>query len=169
MDLTVVRTTPAGEEAVLRDLLSDYFVEVQDLSVEYFEELSGFDVEGAVEADLQRLRTAAIDEPLFLARRDRAVGTVQLKRLDPTTAEVKRLYVVPDRRGEGIGRGLMERVVDEAATDGFETLRLGVAPFLDRAQALYEDLGFEYTPRYGESGAPEAVSEEWGFMRLDLE
>jgi GNAT superfamily N-acetyltransferase len=92
-----------------------------------------------------------------------------LKRLDETTAEVKRLYVIPEYRGEGLGRRLMEAVLDGAADDGFETLRLGVGPYLERARSLYEDLGFEYTPPYGQTGAPEEIHDQWRFMRRSLD
>jgi len=41
----------------------------------------------------------------FLVARDsgRAVGCGAIRLLDPTTAEVKRIYVEPDRRGSGVG------------------------------------------------------------------
>ena len=170
-DASIVRTELEGHESDLRELLREYFVEADERALEYFDdELSGIDVDGAVEDDLDRLASAAVDEPLFLARADgRTVGNVQLKRLDGTTAEVKRLYVTPAHRGEGWGRRLMEELLDGAADDGFTTLRLGVGPYLKKARALYQDLGFEFTPPYEQTNAPEAVHDEWGFMRLSLD
>lgn len=170
-DASIIRTELEGHESDLRELLREYFVEADERALEYFDdELSGIDVDGAVEDDLDRLATAAVDEPLFLARADgRIVGNVQLKRLDDATAEVKRLYVTPEYRGEGLGRRLVEELLDGAADDGFTTLRLGVAPFVEKARVLYEDLGFEFTPPYEQSNAPEAVRDEWGFMRLSLD
>lgn len=167
----VVRIALHGHEAELETLLRAYYVEIDPQAVEWFDgELDGIDIDEAVEADLDRLASAAIDRPLFLARADgRNVGTVQLKRLTPTAAEVKRLYVRPDHRGGGIGRALMTAVLDGAAADGFETLRLGVGPFLERARALYESLGFEPIPPYERTGAPEAIHDEWGFMERSLD
>lgn len=167
--VSVVRTELDGHESALRELLVDYFEFADELAVEHFDALTGLDVAEAAQSDLDRLADTKIDEPLFLAQEgDRIVGTAQLKRLDEATAEVKRLYVVPSRQGEGLGRRLMERVLDEAAEDGFETLLLGVGPYLEAARVLYEDLGFEYVPPYEQSQAPPEIRDDWKFMRLSL-
>lgn len=170
-DVPVVRTELRGHEEDLRELLEDYFTYADELALEHFGDvLSGLDVDEAVESDLDRLRTPEVDEPLFLALDDdRIVGLVQLKRLDETTAEVKRLYVVPSHREQGIARRLMEDLIDGARADGFATLRLGVGPYLEKAQALYEDLGFEYTPPYEQSQAPPEIQDDWCFMRYSLD
>ena len=181
-ECSVVRTDLDGYESDLRPLFRAYFGEADERALEYFDDyLSGTDVEEDVATDIDRLSSAAIDEPLFLALAaddlpamntsddPRLVGNVQLKRLDETTAEVKRLYVVPEYRGEGIGRRLMEVLLDGAAADGFTTLRLGVGPYLEKAQSLYTDLGFEYTPPYEQTGAPEVIHDEWRFMQCSLD
>jgi ribosomal protein S18 acetylase RimI-like enzyme len=173
-DVTVVRTGLGGHESALRRLLREYFAEANERAFEWIGDadvdLSGFDVEEAVEDDLDRLATADLAAPVFIARREGSpVGSVQLKRLDATTAEVKRLYVAPPHRGEGIGRRLMTALIDEAKADDFETLRLGVGPYLDAARSLYRDLGFQRTPPYEQSGAPAALRDEWWFMRRSLD
>lgn len=168
--VAIERTGLDGDEAALRDLLTAYYREIDPRARARFDELSGIDVGRAVDADVARLADPDPAEPLVVARTDGdLVGSVQLKRIDPASAEVKRLYVAPEYRGRGVGRDLMETLVDGARADGFATLRLGVAPFLDRASALYRALGFESTDRYDASNAPEAVEDEWGFMRLDLD
>lgn len=170
-DVRIERTALDGWRSRLRPRLVAYFAEADERAVAHFPEtLDGLDVDAAAEADLDRLADPALSRPLFLALGDddRIVGTVQLKRLDERTAEVKRLYVDPARRGEGVGRRLMERLIAAADDDGFETLRLGVAPYLERARALYEALGFEETDRYEHSNAPETLTAEWRFMALSL-
>ncbi|PSP77141.1 hypothetical protein BRC81_10970 [Halobacteriales archaeon QS_1_68_20] len=57
---TVVRTALPDAHRRLRALLRDYFAFADELAVEHFEELSGIDVEEAVESDLQRLATADV-------------------------------------------------------------------------------------------------------------
>ncbi|WP_135825403.1 GNAT family N-acetyltransferase [Halorussus ruber] len=186
--VSVVRTGLNGHEPELRNLLVEYYEFADELAVEHFDALDGLDAAEAAQSDLDRLADAKIGDPLFLALEesrtgkegqnsdesrnsdeDRIVGTVQLKRLDETTAEVKRLYVVPSRQGEGLGRRLMERVLDGARADGFETLLLGVGPYLEAARALYEDLGFEYIPPYDQSQAPPEIRDEWKFMEYSLD
>ena len=52
---------------------------------------------------------------LLIARQDgAAIGVIGLKPLMPGAAEIKRLYVVPEARGAGLGRALAERAIAEA-------------------------------------------------------
>jgi ribosomal protein S18 acetylase RimI-like enzyme len=168
-----IRRTELGDGATaaeLRALLTEYFEEAGRLGREYFDDEDwGADVERIVEGDIERLRSGATDRPLFVARVDgRLAGSVQLKRLDDTRGEIKRLYVGPAHRGEGIGRSLVELVLAEARAAGFETLLLGLAPYHGAAGSLYESLGFEYRPAYEENQVPESV-EEWYFMERSLD
>ncbi|WP_205628370.1 GNAT family N-acetyltransferase [Haloprofundus marisrubri] len=171
----VVRTDLDGYEDELRALLVDYFVEANEQGRAWFDdEEFGASPEEIVAADLERLASATIEKPLFLAlhrekrTEEKPAGSIQLKRLDETTAEVKRLYVRPSYRGRGIGRELVESLLAAARADGFETLRLGVAPYHESARSLYGELGFEFTPAYDESHAPAEIRDDWGFMKRSL-
>jgi ribosomal protein S18 acetylase RimI-like enzyme len=53
------------------------------------------------------------------------------------------LYVVPARRGQGIGRALMEGAIDLARVRGAEYMDLGTAETDVAARHLYESLGFD--------------------------
>ncbi len=52
------------------------------------------------------------------------------------------LYVVPDRRGQGLGRALMEGAIDLARREGATHMDLGTGEDDVAARALYERLGF---------------------------
>jgi ribosomal protein S18 acetylase RimI-like enzyme/ketosteroid isomerase-like protein len=52
------------------------------------------------------------------------------------------LYVVPERRGQGIGRALMEASMDIAREHGAAYMDLGTSEDDVAARALYESLGF---------------------------
>jgi ribosomal protein S18 acetylase RimI-like enzyme len=56
---------------------------------------------------------------------------------------LEELYVVPDRRGQGIGRALMEAVMELARERGAAHMDLGTAETDHAARALYESLGFD--------------------------
>ena len=88
---------------------------------------------------------------ILLARRGgEAVGVVGLKPLVPGIAEVKRLYVVPQARGTGLGKELAERAIAEARAKGYERIRLDThRPSMTAAIALYRSLGFNEIPPYG--------------------
>jgi ribosomal protein S18 acetylase RimI-like enzyme len=62
------------------------------------------------------------------------------------------LYVVPHRRGEGLGRALMEAVVTEARDRGADSIDIGVDEPDVAARHLYESLGF--TNRVGGGSGP---------------
>jgi ribosomal protein S18 acetylase RimI-like enzyme len=55
---------------------------------------------------------------------------------------VAELYVVPSRRGEGLGRALMESAIDLARREGADYMDLGTNEDNVAARALYEGLGF---------------------------
>ena len=55
---------------------------------------------------------------------------------------LEELYVVPDRRGEGHGRALMEAAIAAARERGATTMELGTATNDRAARGLYESLGF---------------------------
>jgi GNAT superfamily N-acetyltransferase len=52
------------------------------------------------------------------------------------------LYVVPDHRGRGLGRALMEESMDVARREGANYMDLGTSEDDVAARALYERLGF---------------------------
>jgi putative acetyltransferase len=80
---------------------------------------------------------------LVVARLDgRSVGCVALRPLELDVAELKRLWVRPVARGTGTGRLLVEHVVRQARSAGYERIRLDTTPCMEAAQCLYESLGF---------------------------
>jgi ribosomal protein S18 acetylase RimI-like enzyme len=62
------------------------------------------------------------------------------------------LYVVPERRGEGLGRALMEAAIEIAREQGAAYMDLGTSEDDVAARALYESLGF--SNREGRPDAP---------------
>jgi ribosomal protein S18 acetylase RimI-like enzyme len=62
------------------------------------------------------------------------------------------LYVAPARRGQGLGRQLMERALDQARQLGADYMDLGTSEADVAARALYESLGF--TNREGGLNGP---------------
>jgi ribosomal protein S18 acetylase RimI-like enzyme len=52
------------------------------------------------------------------------------------------LYVVPDRRGQGLGRALLDGTIELARSKGADHMDLGTSEDDVAARALYESVGF---------------------------
>jgi len=73
---------------------------------------------------------------------DVAVGVVGVRRFAEGDAELKRMYLVPEARGSGLGRALAEVAVAAARSLGYRRLLLDTVASLAAAIAIYEGLGF---------------------------
>jgi ribosomal protein S18 acetylase RimI-like enzyme len=65
---------------------------------------------------------------------------------------LEELYVVPDLRGNGLGRALLEAAMETARTEGAEQMELGTSEDDEAARKLYESVGF--TNREGDPDGP---------------
>ena len=93
-----------------------------------------------------------------------AVGCVVLRPLpdfaEPTT-EMKRMFVLAEARGRGVGSALMAAVEREARTMGYTRLRLETGVLQPEAIALYEKYGFVRIACWGAYAAdPDSVCYE---------
>ena len=83
------------------------------------------------------------DGCLLIARHEEVVcGCIALGRLTEDIGEVRTLYVRPAFRGLGVGKKLVEALLDEAHKFGYSALRLDTLGFMESALGLYRGLGF---------------------------
>lgn len=86
------------------------------------------------------------DTTLFVARDDagRAVGMGALKVHGPALGEVKRMFTLPEVRGQRVGRQLLEAIVGLARERGLARVMLetGTGDGMAEAHRLYERYGF---------------------------
>ena len=87
-----------------------------------------------------------------------AVGVVALQPLDDGGAcEMKRLYVEPEHRGQGLGRALAEAIIAEARELGYDVMRLDTVASMIPARRLYRSLGFDERDAYYHNPLEDAV------------
>lgn len=80
-----------------------------------------------------------------------AVGCVALRALPVVGAEaceMKRLFVHPTHRGQGLGRRLTEAILADARRLGYQRMLLDTLRRLERAVTLYRVLGFREIDAY---------------------
>lgn len=78
------------------------------------------------------------------------VGCGGWRTLEPGLGEIKRMYVEPAARGQGLARSLLRELVDDARTQGITRLVLETGPLQPEAVGLYTAEGFSPCEAYGE-------------------
>jgi putative acetyltransferase len=89
----------------------------------------------------------------FLIRHDGvAAGCGGIKLFGTEYGEIKRMYVRPQFRGMGYGKLMLDHLTDYARRHGVGILRLETGIHQQAAIALYERMGFQRIPPFGEYG-----------------
>jgi ribosomal protein S18 acetylase RimI-like enzyme len=86
---------------------------------------------------------------ILLAKREREyVGCVALRPFENQICEMKRLFVIPEHRGQNIGRSLACTVIDGARDMGYVKMRLDTVESMKAARSLYQSLNFRKIQAY---------------------
>ncbi len=92
---------------------------------------------------------ADIDNVILLVNGEKPIGCAGLKRVDNTTAEVKRVFITDEFRHHGFGRKMISEIEHLAKNKGYKILLLETGKSLKGAQALYASCGFSLIENYG--------------------
>lgn len=101
-----------------------------------------------------RLMGRAVGCGALRGLRDRAL----VRELGERVGELKRMYVVPEVRGQGVGRALLTRLEAEGRALGLGRLVLETGIRQVEALGLYRRAGFSEISAYGEYAASPATS-----------
>ena len=154
-DLVVRIAAAPSDLAAVRDLWRKYWrsIDLPDEFQRFSEELKS--LPGVYGAD---------GGALLIAFAERApAGTIALRRLNDRAGEIKRLYLRPAFRGRGLGRYLLDNVIERARAIGYRALYADTLPGMKEALALYQRQGFEKVGAYSPNPTPGAI-----FMKLQL-
>ncbi len=153
--MQIIQATTHDEIAVARALFEEYAASLEiDLCFQGFaEEL----------ANLPGVYAPPRGRLLLARNGDVVSGCAALRPLEAMTCELKRMYVRPTFRGQGVGRALAEAIVAAARTIGYARIRLDTLEEMTAARSLYESLGFASRTAYYETPLVHTV-----FMELEL-
>jgi putative acetyltransferase len=133
---------------------------VRELWLEYWESI-GLPMDFQGFGDERKGLPGVYGEPggalLLALDQDQPAGTIALRRLDGRSGEVKRLYLRPKYRGQGLAKRLLETVIERAITLQYEWLYADTLPSMKEALRLYAGMGFEHAEAYSNAPTPGAI------------
>ena len=143
--VTAIRRAEVADAALVGRLLHDFNAEF------------GEPTPGAEALAERAVAFIARGELTFLLAGEGPDGIAQLRFLpwlwsEGLDARLEELYVVPERRGRGIGRALLEAAMETTRTAGATHIELNTGETDTVARALYESAGF--TNREGDPDGP---------------
>lgn len=93
-------------------------------------------------------KTDSIKNVVVAYVNDIPAGCGAFKEFAKETVEVKRMFVHPAFRGQGIGKEILNELEAWAAESGYSYSVLETAKVLKPAVGLYQSSGYEITPNY---------------------
>lgn len=131
-----LRPPKAGEEKLLHSLITEV--------------LAGYNLpytQSSDDNDFDDLQAAYADpRECFLVAEDetgRIYGCGGLKRISAQEAEVRKLYLHADARGKGLGKRILQCLIDFARASGYRLITLETSSKLPEALRLYDYFGFQ--------------------------
>lgn len=91
-----------------------------------------------------------IDNVIVCYEDEIAVGCGAFKEYEPTVVEIKRMFVLPEKRGKGIASTVLNALEIWAKENGFQHAILETSNQLTNAISLYQKSGYEVIPNYGQ-------------------
>ncbi len=87
---------------------------------------------------------------ILIHENDQPIACGAMKPFDKDSVEIKRMYTLPNERGRGLGRKVLQELEKWAEELGYTTLVLETGASFDAAIALYQKYGFQRIPNYGQ-------------------
>ena len=106
---------------------------------------------------------------VFLALiENKACGIGCLNSISEEVGELKRMFVDPSFRKLGVGKAILQSIINTAKERGHKKVRLNTPKFMETAHSLYGTFGFKPISVYPEVEITEDFREYLLFMELEL-
>lgn len=93
--------------------------------------------------------TDTIKHAIVMYEDELPVGCGALREYEPGIMEVKRMYVLPEKRGQGIASVVLKGLEDWAKEMGYKKCILETGKKQPEAISLYQKSNYNITPNYG--------------------
>jgi len=100
---------------------------------------------------------------LLLGYKSSPVGCIALRKIEGSVCEMKRMYVKPEFRGQGIGKMVAHEIIKRAREIGYQKMRLDTLESMEIATKLYKSMGFKEIEAYRYNPLEDAM-----YMELEL-
>ncbi len=120
--------------------------DVWKLHVDGLNQTTGFKYDSKLDDDFNNIKSIYLDNngEFYIAEiDDKVIGMGALRKVDKTTAEIKRMRVNKKFQGQGIGSKILEKLINRAKELGYHKLVLDTSVKQIPAQKLYEKFGFK--------------------------
>lgn len=118
------------------------------------ESIAFYESKGTLD-DMDDVQRSYFDrDGLFLVMTDeeRMIGTGAIRKLDDTVCELKRVWLLFEYHGQGLGYRMIQELLEFARAKGYQHVRLETdRAGQSRAYELYKRLGFYEIPRYSDN------------------
>jgi putative acetyltransferase len=102
--------------------------------------------------DIQRTYFENEGSFLVMTDEDRIIGTGAIRKLDHAICELKRVWLLFEYHGKGLGYRMIQELLRFAREKGYQRVRLETdRDSQSRAYELYKRLGFYEIPRYNDN------------------
>lgn len=166
--MTIIQLDLDQHRQQLQELFWEYLSWANQRNAEQFG--IRLDIRALLEEDMAKLEKYLPPLGRLLVDHDheQLTGCVCLKPISEEVGELKRLYVRPVYRRQGIGTALIAAALESARQIGYHTLRLDSVRHMTDAQNLYRRAGFQLIAPYPESEIPPEYHQWWVFMEMSL-
>jgi GNAT superfamily N-acetyltransferase len=107
---------------------------------------------------------------LYLVESDGlTIGMGALDQIGEKAGAIKRMYIRPAYRGKGIGKALLQRLLQKAKEFGYHSVYLETGITMTTAQNLYRSVGFVECDAYPETEIPPSSRSKFVFMKKDFQ
>ena len=174
MDIDFVQANLGQHRELLMDFNVAYIDWAGDCIKEHFglslPSLLGMSIPDYADSSLDKLCKEKPPHGIFYIVFDEevALGMGGLRRLRDGVGEIKRIYVSPASRGGGVGAKILDQLMRDAKSYGYDEIMLETGPFMTSAHPIYEAAGFMDVTPYTEAEVPEALRHDWRFMRCQI-